>query len=85
MCRYIAQHANVIIAQVDFRLAPEYQVPTQVNDCFDAYKWVRAIQGCIRDFFKLIHSATIMLRSLGATPVAFFPLDLRLEAARPWG
>ncbi|KAA8647051.1 uncharacterized protein ATNIH1004_005734 [Aspergillus tanneri] len=32
-------HANVIIAQVDFRLAPEYPIPTQVNDCFDAYKW----------------------------------------------
>jgi hypothetical protein len=92
MCRYIARHANVIIAQVDFRLAPEYPVPTQVNDCFDAYKWVRAVRGCLRRerfffrfFFNLIHSATIMPPGLGGTPVAIFPLDLRLEVARPWG
>ncbi|PWY93211.1 alpha/beta-hydrolase [Aspergillus sclerotioniger CBS 115572] len=39
MCRYIAHHSNVIIAQVDFRLAPEYPIPTQVNDCFDAFIW----------------------------------------------
>lgn len=44
MCRYIAQHANVIVAQVDFRLAPEHPIPTQVNDCFDAYKWVCTIE-----------------------------------------
>ncbi|KAJ5296299.1 uncharacterized protein N7443_007192 [Penicillium atrosanguineum] len=24
---------------VDFRVAPEYPIPAQVNDCFDAYKW----------------------------------------------
>lgn len=48
MCRYITEHANVIIAQVDFRLAPEYPIPTQLNDCFDAYQWVRTVQKYIQ-------------------------------------
>lgn len=40
MCRYVSHHASVIVAQVDFRLAPEHPVPAQLNDVFDAYKWV---------------------------------------------
>jgi versiconal hemiacetal acetate esterase len=40
MCRYLAQHSQVIIAQVDFRMAPEHPVPAQVEDCTTAYKWV---------------------------------------------
>ena len=40
MCRYVAQHAQVVIAQVDFRLAPEHPVPAQVEDCTAAFKWV---------------------------------------------
>ncbi len=40
MCRYIAHNAQVVIAQVDFRLGPEYPAPAQVEDCVEAYKWV---------------------------------------------
>lgn len=40
ICRFVSQHSNVIVAQVDFRLAPEHPVPAQLNDVFDAYKWV---------------------------------------------
>lgn len=43
MCCYIAHHAQVVIAQVDFRLAPEFLVPAQVEDCVEAYKWVSLI------------------------------------------
>jgi len=39
MCRYISHHSQVIVAQVDFRLAPEHPVPAQLNDTFNAYKW----------------------------------------------
>ncbi|KAL8977977.1 MAG: hypothetical protein Q9205_006331 [Flavoplaca limonia] len=39
MCRYIAHNAQVVIAQVDFRLGPEYPAPAQVEDCVEAYKW----------------------------------------------
>ncbi|KAF2280133.1 alpha/beta-hydrolase [Westerdykella ornata] len=42
MCRYVAQHAGVIVAQVDFRLAPEFPAPQQLNDTFEAYKWLHA-------------------------------------------
>ncbi|KAF4311718.1 Alpha/beta hydrolase fold-3 [Botryosphaeria dothidea] len=34
MCRFVSHHAGVVVAQVDFRLAPEHPVPAQLNDCY---------------------------------------------------
>ena len=42
MCRYVAQNAQVVVIQVDFRLGPEHPTPAQVEDCTAAYKWVSA-------------------------------------------
>lgn len=39
MCRFVSHHAGVVVAQVDFRLAPEHPVPAQLNDVYDAYRW----------------------------------------------
>lgn len=39
MCRFVSHHARIVIAQIDFRLAPEHLCPSQVNDVFDAYQW----------------------------------------------
>ncbi|OOF92455.1 hypothetical protein ASPCADRAFT_210304 [Aspergillus carbonarius ITEM 5010] len=73
MCRYIAHHGNVIIAQVDFRLAPEHPIPTQVNDCFDAFKW------CYQNAFKLGADARRVFSigsSLGGTVAVGLTLKL---------
>lgn len=40
MCRYVAQNAQIIVIQIDFRLGPEHPTPAQVEDCTSAYKWV---------------------------------------------
>ncbi|KAI9661317.1 MAG: hypothetical protein M1821_009644 [Bathelium mastoideum] len=39
MCRFIAHNARVVVAQVEFRLAPEHPSPAQVDDCYDAHNW----------------------------------------------
>jgi acetyl esterase/lipase len=38
--RMLAAHAKVVVASVDYRMAPEYKFPYAINDCFDALKWV---------------------------------------------
>lgn len=38
--RTMAAHCGVVVASVDYRMAPEYKFPYAVNDCFDALKWV---------------------------------------------
>ena len=38
--RMLAAHANVVVASVDYRMAPEFKFPYAVDDCFDALKWV---------------------------------------------
>jgi versiconal hemiacetal acetate esterase len=39
-CRYIAKHTPAIIVSVDYRLAPEFKLPTMLEDSIQAYKWV---------------------------------------------
>jgi acetyl esterase/lipase len=36
----IAQQLHAKVLSVDYRLAPEYQFPTHLNDCVNAYKWL---------------------------------------------
>jgi acetyl esterase/lipase len=38
--RMLAARAKVVVASVDYRMAPKYKFPFAVNDCFDALKWV---------------------------------------------
>ena len=40
LCRVIAEHAPSIIVNVDYRLAPEHKVPTQLEDTLKVYRWV---------------------------------------------
>ncbi|ERT02944.1 hypothetical protein HMPREF1624_01248 [Sporothrix schenckii ATCC 58251] len=39
---HAASHPNVVLASIDYRLAPEYPFPTPLNDCIDAFQWVKA-------------------------------------------
>jgi acetyl esterase/lipase len=38
----LVSKANVILASIDYRLAPEYPLPTAFEDSWDAIKWVAA-------------------------------------------
>ena len=41
VCRLICRKLKVAVLNVDYRLAPEHQYPTGLNDSYDAVKWVR--------------------------------------------
>lgn len=39
-CKLVAEEADVILVGVDYRLAPEYQFPIGLQDCYDAFCWM---------------------------------------------
>merc|ERR1712000_799788 len=39
LCRIVAEHAPSIVVNVDYRLAPEHKVPTQLEDTLTVYNW----------------------------------------------
>lgn len=40
-CKHIAAEADMIVVNVDYRLAPEHPFPLPAEDAIDAYRWVR--------------------------------------------
>lgn len=40
-CRYIARTGGLKVLSVDYRMAPEFQFPTPVDDCLAAFRYVR--------------------------------------------
>lgn len=40
ICRSLAHRTHCIVVSVEYRLAPEFKFPTQVEDAFAALKWV---------------------------------------------
>ena len=40
LCRAIARFTPCIVVSVDYRLGPRYKMPTMIDDCVTAYKWV---------------------------------------------
>ena len=40
-CGALAKAANVIVAAVEYRLAPEYPYPAALEDCCTAYQWLQ--------------------------------------------
>jgi acetyl esterase len=41
LCARLAKHAGVLVAAIDYRLAPEHKFPAAVEDCLAAYRWLR--------------------------------------------
>lgn len=41
-CRYLAQEADALVVNVEYRLAPEYRWPAGLEDCWAALCWVHA-------------------------------------------
>jgi acetyl esterase/lipase len=41
-CRRVAAELGVLVAAVDYRLAPEHRFPTALEDCNDALGWLAA-------------------------------------------
>lgn len=39
-CKALAEKANAVVINVDYRLAPENPYPMGLHDCFDAVRWV---------------------------------------------
>jgi acetyl esterase len=42
LCARLAQRSGAIVVAIDYRLAPEHRFPAAVEDCFAAYRWLRA-------------------------------------------
>ncbi|MBP2320404.1 acetyl esterase/lipase [Kibdelosporangium banguiense] len=40
ICRHFVHELGIIVASVDYRLAPEYPFPTPLHDCHDALTWL---------------------------------------------
>ena len=40
VCRHLARRVGMVVASVEYRLAPEYRYPVPLNDCHDALVWL---------------------------------------------
>ncbi|EME86810.1 uncharacterized protein MYCFIDRAFT_49459 [Pseudocercospora fijiensis CIRAD86] len=42
ICGLVSEHTNSAVVNIDYRLAPEFQWPTQLEDSMKVYKWAHA-------------------------------------------
>jgi acetyl esterase/lipase len=40
MCRHFAEELGIVVAAVEYRLAPEHPYPVPLHDCYDALSWL---------------------------------------------
>ncbi len=81
-CTHLAHDAEVVIASVDYRLAPEHRYPVPVEDCYAATRWagdhaadLGADPGALTVMGEsaganLAAAVTLMARDRGGPPIA---------------
>lgn len=52
-CRMLAAELDLLVLNVEYRLAPEHKFPTGFEDCHDLVRWVRISAGA-QDSYPLI-------------------------------
>ncbi|KAK5189348.1 Telomerase-binding protein [Exophiala xenobiotica] len=61
LIRIVAEHAQSIVVNVDYRLAPEHKAPTQLEDTLTVYNWARqnatSFGGDLSKFYSIGGSA----------------------------
>ncbi|KAH7386367.1 putative esterase [Cadophora sp. MPI-SDFR-AT-0126] len=40
-CKRVAHEVGAVVFDVDYRLSPEFKYPIPVNDCWEAFNWIR--------------------------------------------
>lgn len=77
----LAAYSGAVVASVDYRMAPEYQFPYAVNDCFDALKWASLAKTPYLSLKPLTtHSASPMPLAWGLIQIQSLLLEEVLEA-----
>lgn len=54
-CRAIALDVDVLVANVEYRLAPEHQFPVGFEDCMDIVRWVCI---CAPELLSLVRTSS---------------------------
>jgi acetyl esterase/lipase len=79
-CRQFADEAGVLVASVEYRLAPEQPFPAALDDCYTALKWLasrpdvdsaRIAIGGASAGGGLAAALTILAHERGEVPIAF--------------
>jgi acetyl esterase/lipase len=80
MCRHFARELGIVVAAVDYRLAPEHPFPTPLYDCYDALTWLagrtdvdpnRVAVGGASAGGGLAAALAVLARHRGEIPLAF--------------
>ena len=80
VCRQFAAEAGVLVASVEYRLAPEHPFPAALDDCYTALRWLsarpdvdpaRIAIGGSSAGGGLAAALTILAHERGEVPVAF--------------
>ena len=49
VCRHFAQQLGIVVAAVEYRLAPEHPFPAALDDCYEALTWLTRQRGVGHD------------------------------------
>lgn len=60
-CRYLANNTPCIVVSAQYRLGPEFKMPTMLNDSLAAYKWVYRPFDPIVSYHANIETARYMI------------------------
>lgn len=80
ICRHFAETLGIVVAAVDYRLAPEHPFPVPLHDCYDALSWLarrddvdpnRLAVGGASAGAGLAAALAILARDRAEVPVAF--------------